>query len=255
MAKSLIYYHRAYRKITGSGRSFLIEMILISVPLFLLILFGYPLITKAMSNIAQGMLSPYYSEVIRVLSKPFLLGETSYIGINGLLPSTPESIVNIIISLFLVILLPRAKRNKNIAIYFVFLAAINLVSSIYFALVPHKFPYTLTDFSELYIKSEIGMWLFIPFILGMAFIPLPAPFFPKVMLIAFTILYSFIFGTFRYIVFLFILSKCSMIYMAVMFFAFGPLIDFVYIVGIYSYYNSKLAHSLKSNESVWKWSY
>jgi hypothetical protein len=256
MAKSLIYYHRAYRKITGSGRLFLLELIGISLPLSLLILFASPFITAWMSNIAQSVLSSYFpSQTIRVIEKAFLLGNVSYVGIDGTYPSTLASFINLLISVGLIIFLPRVKRNKNIAIYFVFLAAINLVSSVYFVLTPHAFPYTVTNFSELYIKAEISMWLFIPLILGMAFLPLPAPILPKLLLIAFTLIYSLIFGTLRYIIFLFIVSKFSVIYMALLFFAFGPLIDFVYIVGIYCFYNSKLAHNLKGSESVWKWSY
>jgi hypothetical protein len=99
------------------------------------------------------------------------------------------------------------------------------------------------------------MWLFIPLILGMAFLPLPASIFPKLLLIAFALIYSVIFGTLRYIIFLFIISKFSVIYMALLFFAFGPLIDFVYIVGIYCFYTSKLAKNLKGSETVWKWLY
>jgi hypothetical protein len=256
MSKTIIYYHRAYRKITGSGRWFMMELMAVSLPLSLLILFAYPLITSQMSHIAQWVLSSYYpSETISVTEKAFLSGDVSFISKQGAYPSTVTAVINMAVSMGLIIFLPHVKRNKNIAIYLVFLAAINLVSATYFTFVPNDFPYTLTDFSELYIKSEIGMWLFIPFILGMAFLPLPAPFFPKLILIGFTLFYSLIFGTLRYIIFIFIISKFSFIYMALLFFAFGPLIDFVYIVGIYSYYNSRLAQTLKGSESVWKWSY
>ena len=136
-----------------------------------------------------------------------------------------------------------------------FLAVINLVSSVFFLLSPQAFPYTSTEFSELYIKAQLSMWLFIPFILSMAFLPLPAPMSHKLLLMIFTIVYSALFGTLRYIIFMYIISRFSVIYMALLFFAFGPLIDFVYIVGIYSFYSSRLAKNLKSSASVWKWSY
>jgi len=99
------------------------------------------------------------------------------------------------------------------------------------------------------------MWLFIPFILGMAVTLLPTPIYLRLVLIFFAVTYSIVFGTLRYIIFLFIISKCSVIYMALLFFAFGPLIDFVYIVGIYSFYTNRLAYNLKSSNSIWKWSY
>lgn len=209
-----------------------------------------------MSVVAQTVLSSYYpSDTIKVIGKTFLLGDVSFIDIDGTYPSALVSLINFIVSLCLVTVLPALKRNKNIAIYLLFLAAINLVSALFFTLSPYEFPYTASEFSEFYIKSEISMWLFIPFILGLAVLLLPAPFFSKLILIFSAIIYSIVFGTSRYIIFLFIVSKFSVIYMALLFFAFGPLIDFIYIVGIYSFYNSRLARTLKNNESVWKWSY
>jgi len=256
MAKTIIYYHRAYRKITRSGWLFIVEMAALCVPLSLIILFGFPLLTEPISILSRAVLAPYYpSGIVQIMEKDFLWEKISVVGLPGTFPSDTVLIINLIASLFLFLFLPKVKIGKNIAIYFFFLAGINLVSVLFFIVQPWPFPYTAVDFSEFYIKSEISMWLFIPFILGMAFLPLPSPLLPKILLIVLTIIYSVIFGTLRYIIFLFVISKFSVLYMALLFFAFGPLIDFVYIVGIYSYYNSRLAMTLKGNESVWKWSY
>jgi hypothetical protein len=256
MAKSLIYYHRAYRKITGSGWLFLIELIAVTLPLSLVIFFVHPFITEMMCLFTKTILSSYYpSSAIKVTTQAFLLGTITIVSIPGKYPSALTSFVNLLISMLLIIFLYHVKRGRNIVIFVLFLAIINLVSALFFILSPSEFPYTATKFSELYIKSEIVMWLFIPFILGMAILFLPAPLLPKLMLIVLTLTYSIVFGTLRYIIFLFIVSKFSVIYMALLFFSFGPLIDFIYIVGIYCFYNSRLARNLKGSETVWKWSY
>jgi hypothetical protein len=256
MSKSIIYYHRAYRKITRSGWLFLIELIVAALPLSLLILFTYPYITDQMSRITQAVLSSYYLPgTVKVVGQSFVLGNVSLVSVPGTLPSSLVSFVNFIISLVTIILLSLVKRGRNIAIYIVFLAVINMVSALFFTFFPSQFPYTATEFSELYVKTEISMWLFIPLILGIAFLPLPSHILPKLLLIVFALIYSIIFGTLRYIIFLFVISKFSAIYMALLFFAFGPLIDFVYIVGIYCFYTSKLAKNLKGSDSVWKWLY
>jgi hypothetical protein len=215
MSKSIIYYHRAYRKITGSGWLFLFELAVVTLPLSLIILFIYPYVTEQMGRITQAVLSPYYLPgTIKVIGQSFLLGNVSIVSIPGTHPSALVSFINFIISLVLIVFLPFAKKGKNIAIFIVFLAVINLVSALFFTLLPFEFPYTATEFSELYVKTEISMWLFIPLILGMAFLPLPASIFPKLLLIVFALIYSVIFGTLRYIIFLFIISKFSVIYMA-----------------------------------------
>jgi hypothetical protein len=256
MEKTLIYYHRAYRKITGAGWIPLLEFIAIAIPFSLAVLFFYPPVTQQMSKIAHSILSAYYlpGSVI-LLEKTFLIGNVLIVDLPDRYPTAMICLINFFVSLILILFLPRLRTAKNIAIYVVFLAIINIVSAIFFTTLPFDFPYSNQDFSELYIKSEVSMWLFIPFALGIAFLPLPASIFPKILLVILTLIYSVIFGTLRYIIFLFIISRFSVIYMALLFFAFGPLIDFIYIVGIYSFYTCRLAKKLKGSESVWKWSY
>ena len=235
---------------------FLMALSTISILFSLLILLYSPLITEKMSQVARTALSQSYSvETITVVEKSFLWGTVSLVSLSGTSPSRFFALINLVVSLALIVFLLRVEKQKNIAIYFLFLAAINLASSVFFLLFPQAFPYTITEFSELYIKAQLSMWLFIPFILSMAFLSLPAPMPHKLLLMIFTFIYSAIFGTLRYIIFLYIISKFSVIYMALLFFAFGPLIDFVYIVGIYSFYSSRLAKNLKSSASVWNWSY
>ncbi len=232
------------------------EFFAVTIPLALIILLIYPLVTQQMSLIAQKILSSYHlSGTPNLIEKTFLLGNVSIVNVLGSYPSPVVTLINFLISLGLILFLTKIKKNKNIVIFTFFLAIINLTSALFFTLSPSEFPYSAADFSELYIKAEVSMWLFIPFVLGMAFLPLPDSLLIKMPLIIFTFLYSVIFGTLRYAMFLFIISEFSVIYMAVLFFAFGPLIDFFYIVGIYCFYTNRLAKKLKGTEEVWKWSY
>jgi hypothetical protein len=43
--------------------------------------------------------------------------------------------------------------------------------------------------------------------------------------------------------------------MALLFFAFGPLLDFFYVVGIYGLFVSRFANSMKGDVSKWRWLY
>ena len=256
MSTSLIYYHRAYRKITGSSWLFFLEFIFTAIPLSLIILLIYPWITAQISLFTYNYLSSYYpADSIFLVEKSFLIGNVSIVAVPGSYPSVLTCLINFIVCLGMIFILPKTKIGRNFAIISVFWALINLTSVLFFSITPFEFPYIVEDYSELYMKSEVSMWLFIPFILGIAFLPLPSSFIPKILIIVFTAVYSIIFGTLRYIVFLFIVSKFSVLYMAILFFAFGPLIDFVYIVGIYCYYTYYLAKKLKDDDSIWKWLY
>lgn len=256
MEKKLIYYHRAYRKISGSRRIFLLQFMTIAFIFSLAVLFLYSPVIEQMCKFTQSILSEYYSPgSVILLGKTFFLDDVLIVDLPGRYPTAMISLVNFFVSLILIILLPRLRAGRNIAIYIFFLAIINIVSALFFTIAPFDFPYSNQDYSELYIKSEVSIWLFIPIALGIAIAPLPASVFPKILLVILTLTYSVIFGTLRYIIFLFIISKFSVIYMALLFFAFGPLIDFIYIVGFYSFYVSRLAQKLKGNEPVWKWLY
>jgi hypothetical protein len=109
-------------------------------------------------------------------------------------------------------------------------------------LLPSAFPYSMLKFSELYITTEVGMWFFVPVIMGVALLPIPAGIGSKWLIMVVTILYSIVFGIVRYVVFLFVIVKFSYIFMPVLYFCFGPLVDFVYIVGIYSESISAFCH-------------
>src|SRR5512139_3049257 len=99
MSKSIIYYHRAYRKITRSGWIFALELIALILPLSSAILLSYPFITRQMSLITQAILSSYYPiGTIRVVEKSFLLGNVSIVNIAGGYPRAFTSLINFIIS-------------------------------------------------------------------------------------------------------------------------------------------------------------
>jgi hypothetical protein len=256
MQKNVIYYHRAYRTITRRPKRFWSQFLLTTILLMIVILLTYPETTKLMSMIARDILAPSFpAEKLEILQRKFLIeNENIFLLIGpGSYPSTLMSFISSLVMLVIILLLQNVKKNKNIAIFVSFLAFIHMVSAVFFTLTPHLFPYTSTDFAELYVKTVIGVWIFIPVILSMALFPLPSSFVPKLFIILLTLIYSFVFATLRYAIFMYILTKYSFIYMALLFFAFGPLIDFVYVVGIYSVYVAYLAKKMKGSEAQWKW--
>jgi hypothetical protein len=101
--------------------------------------------------------------------------------------------------------------------------------------------------------QQISIWFFVPLIMGVGVMPLPGTIMSKIATMIVTYIYSLAFGAFRYVVFLFILSKISLLYMSILFFVLGPLLDFVYVVGIYSVYVTKLAARIQEDYSLWKW--
>ncbi len=188
-----------------------------------------------------------------IFQKSFLQGTICLLDLPGKYPSPLFSFTFFCIALLSIYLVLRIRLYRPVGLWLIFLSGINILSSVLFILLPSEFPYTMVKFSELYITTEVGMWFFVPVIMELAILPIPSSIFSKGIIIFLTVLYSILFGIVRYIVFLFVIAKFSYIFMPVLYFSFGPLVDFVYIVGIYSLYVSKVAERITKDFRIWKW--
>lgn len=256
--KPVILYHRSYRKLPGSVKAFLFQFVLFALPFAALIVFFYPEITKTVCLIAEHVLTPFFnSNTLKIIDKPFFesIGTLSFLSLPGNSPTLLFSLLNAIACLLLLIVLPRIHTAKPVTIFAVIVGFVHLTSSLFFIFYPTYFPYSVADYSQLYMVQQVSIWFFAPLLMGVAVTPLPSPLTAKLITIVSMFLYSLAFGTVRYAVFLFILGKLSLIYMAVLFFALGPLIDFVYIVGLYSVHVTELATKIKGDFSLWRWRY
>ena len=256
--KKLIYYHRAYKKFRGSPTSSRWTFLILWVIFDLLILASHSQILDgfiwASSKLLQWLNCPV--EISLWPARMIVIEYLPYLILPVRFPGPGLALANFVLCMAIVICLPRISQlPRPIMVWTGFVAVINAISSAYFILCPHLFPYGIGQFSVLYLGTELGIWLMIPIVMGAALAPLPAPFLEKAGVVLMTMIYSMVFGIVRYVVFLYLLYQASVLYMAVMFFSFGPLFDFVYIVGFYSYYSKVLSLRLKHDEDAWQWLY
>jgi hypothetical protein len=255
-SKSVIISHRSYRKLFASSLPFVLQFVFIALPLSLVVFFFYPEITKQMCLTTKAIIAPSFQpDTIQIASYPHIFGDAYFISLPGRFPSVLFSLINALVSLVFLALLSNIHRMKPLVIFGVVVSSITLISSLFFIFVSEVFPYQASDYSDLYIIQQISIWFFVPIIMGLSALPLPSSLLSKIVTMLATCVYSLIFGTIRYIVFLFIVGKISMLYMALLFFVFGPLLDFLYIVAIYSVYTTRLAIKIKGDFTLWKWSY
>lgn len=259
--KRIILYHRSYRKLPGSLTLFFLQFLLFVAPFTVATVLYYPEMTSFICNVADVILSPYFiPDTVKIDGVEFIdiignIAVVSFLNLPGQMPSFYYSLVNAIVCAVLILFLPLVNRAKPLMIFLTILAAMHLVSALFFIFVPYLFPYTASDYSKLYMLQQVSIWIFVPIIMGIAIMPLPSSPVAKILTMIITFINMLLFGTVRYIVFLYILSKISLIYMAILFFALGPLIDFSYIVGIYSLHATDLAKKIKGDFKIWKWQF
>lgn len=256
--KLIIHPHRSYRKLIDvSNGVLLFEFLILSVPLTVMVYFLYPFLTHINCVNANYLLAGIIPEdFIRIHEVPYLGQVVHILSIPGSYPTANFSFITAIVSLLILLILPRTKLlPKSISMWITFFLFINLVSAVFFMLVPHLFPYTVDVFSDLYMKTEVSMWLILSPLLAVSVLPLPSRLISKFFLILGILLLDIVLGIVRYAFFLYMLNKYSFLFMAVMFFSFGPLVDFLYAVATYSIYVSYVSKKIKKELKLWKWSY
>jgi len=256
--KIKIHYHRSYRKLEQhSIAHVLFSMFILAGLVDYFILTHYSQITHIISRVARAVLSTCLSpELIQIEAKPYLMYNAYIVNLPGRYPSLLLSIIVALVSIVVIGVLYYSKKAiEPKRVWPVFIFFITLVSSLFFIFFPGFFPYDLEIFSEMYIKTEVGIWVIIPFILTIAFLPFRMKLLSKFLVIMATLFYSIVFACARYIVFLYFLRSATYLFMALMFFMFGPFLDFIYIVGSYSLC---ITHSAKKNQKdveLWNWLY
>jgi len=256
--KDHIYYHRAYKKLARIQRRPAALLFLLVVLLDGCIAYWHEPILARFVGVVAWILD-WCGIPVTVTTWTFLptwVTRMPVLDAAGSFPSHRFALTAFVISVLIVAIMPRIRPlPKAIRVYVVFLALLNSVSAAFFVVAPHLFPYDVLDFSLLYMGTQFGMWLLLPVVMGVALAPLPAPTAEKFLVIVLTVCYAALFGAVRYASFLYLLDATTVLHMAAMFFALGPLIDFVYMVSIYAIYVNIVALRLGDRPEIWRWSF
>ena len=255
-----IYYARTYRRLKLNIKANTIFALLLIVPVLVLLIMTIDDITGALAQITSGVLSNVIPEEhISISSTKYsIINNIYYVSLPTSLPATHVIWINLAVCLLLFIVFKIKKvTGRPMAIFFLFTIFTQVINCIYFLFAAKYFPYTVGEYSSLYLMQQIGVWLTFCILGGLVVAYLGDKGFGyKIWTYLCIMLYSLVFGAIRYIVYLFILYKCSVLYMAMMFFVIGPMFDFSYFVAIYAAFVNKSIKEYESGEmkGEWEWS-
>lgn len=272
--KTAITYARTYRSLSVSPTRFVVCFLLSALPISLCMLFFYPQISNLVCKFVAALISDSFDpEFFFVLKSPIFkfdnfiaedlsimtgrlidpVGMVSFLSVPGKFPSELFNWINLLVTMILLFLLTFFIKVRPITVFSYILLIVHLSACLFFVFIPEEFPYTAAEYSGLYMRQEILMFIFIPLLLGACLCLIPLNAFKIFLTIVGTFIYSFSFGVIRYAVFLYILGKVSMLYMALLFFILGPFVDFLYVVAIYSLAINKASIALDRTKEIWKW--
>lgn len=257
--KKTIYYSRTYRKIHTNFLYASLYLFFLVLPVLIMLVINLERITYLLCEITQKVLSSALPEKgFEIIGSEFVpFGNTFCIAFESRFPSGPELVINLlVVSVVIAILVMTSMRGKPLAVYLLFSFIVHIISCVYFIFERTDFVYTATEFSELFMKQQMSIWILFIVMMGVitAFVG-SSGWINKILAFFAVVIYSLVFGFIRYIVFMFILARFSILYMADMYFVVGPIFDFLYLVGIYSIFTDRMQKRLDSplGEEEWQW--
>ncbi len=257
--KKYIYYVRTYRRIQADYVYGTLYFIFVVLPPLLLLVTHIDSVTKALCNFSlkaiKGALPSLDISIAESYYMPF--GSMSCLSFDSQMPSPHELLINLIIIMAVIsLILISSHAGKPLAVYLLFSFLVHIISCVYFVFETEKFVFTADDFSGIFMKQQIGIWILFIILMGIVtgFLGNKGLGYKISGFIA-VLLYSAVFGVLRYTVFMFVLAKFSLLYMADIMFTFGPLFDFLYLVMIYSIYADRIQRIYDSAEGKgeWRW--
>ena len=258
--KKVIYYARTYRRISASRTKCFLYICVLILPMLLLLWLHLDDLTRWICEAALYVFRQFCPDIpasIRV--KNFaLLGKVSYLSVSTVYPEFQMCLLNGAVSLAVIVFIGNLPwKGRPMAIFLILNAGIQLISSLWFLFAGDSFPLTLTRYSELYMVQEVGIWLVFLVMTGaVTGIIGDRGFLDKFLTVLCVIVYAIVFGTVRYIVFLYLLYRYSVLYMALFYFTLGPMFDFVYLVMIYAFFINRMIRLYESQagKGAWRWS-
>lgn len=256
--KYTIFYTRDFRHFSKAGYSNIILVLVFAVIIFAFYLYNYSHITYLLSKWAGDIIQSVTGAEYQVIAKDYFptFGPVHIIDMAGTTPSLLFSIITAVVAIVLIVIFSVWKSSwRSIAIYLCMGGYILLISAIFFIFVPEYFPYSLTNYSELYMKQQVILWMTVPTLGGVAIFLLGGKWLSGYLTFGVIIAVSFVFGCLRYVVNMYLLYVGSSIFMASLFFTFGVLFDFLQMVSIYTIYVRYISTRMQSlkNRSAWQW--
>lgn len=259
--KPKIYYARTYRHLKVKKAESFLYLLLLMLPSLFLLLLSYGTLTEWMCSLAIRVLQKALPGVtILRQSQDFLpvFGGIQMVSTPTVYPTTGFVLVNLSVTLFLLWLLIGVwRRIAAMSIYLEINLLVFVVNCAYFLFAGSHFPYTAEAYSRLYMAQQVGIWICFLIIAGLLTGFLGTGMLPaRVVTVALVMLYSFVFGAVRYVLFLYILYRFSVLYMALFFFCLGPFFDFLYLVCICGGYLNHITktYEKKGGREMWEWS-
>lgn len=254
--KKRIYYIREYRHFDLKGSGIALFLLLCVLPVTVVMLLSFSAISRWICDWAGPLLSNVLGAEIGTQEHFFIpiLEPVTSLTLNGHDPGRTQTILVLIVSIIIILLCRKADGGlRSVFIYLSMASWILLASCLFFLIWPGKFPYTLSEFSSLYMLQQATMCIIMPAILGVALSLLPTNFVLKYLAVLVCCAVDVLFSAVRYVFYLYVLVRFSHLYMASLYFSLGVLFDFIRMALIFAFAAKRVSKTMQTPEWRGKW--
>lgn len=243
--------HRAYRRPVPVDRTTLVaSLVLIGAVEALIVAFRgdlADLFTRSAAALLPG------GE--RATGRPFMGIRIHPLGIDVQPLDYRALLVWFVAAIAGIVLLARMRRIGAPARYMGVYNLLLIAASAAYILFAGRLGYGGESFSDLYLRTAVVIWIVIPVFVGAVTLTLPFTVAERAAVLAATLAYNVVFSAVRYALFAWLLSWTGAVVMAGLYLFFGPLLDFVYVVGVFSVFLVPLSKRLgrEGPQDVWTW--
>jgi hypothetical protein len=198
----------------------------------------YPQQIKMLFNLSYKVLTQLVEHPIPIViaNKQYLWTTISFIEI---IPNISYAGIPVFALLGTGFLLWRLFFNRTTLVVNVVIGlflSLTLASSLFPFFSGGAYPYTIKDFYDFYFYTESTLTYAIPLVLGTCLLTNPTPFWSKYLYALLMSLFFFTFGMARYLIIMYFMVQGHFYLLPLFVFFFGPLIDFLLLVGSFTNY-------------------
>ncbi len=231
--------HRSYRRVPFSFVRMMLVSSLIAIFFVAATVAFYPYAIAVMKNLSYDVLT-YDAIGLQNLFRPEPLRWELFVGsvvpFNG--PESSFTLYCLLFALFSTVLCYLFIAKGGLYLWYFTASLLLLLSAGLYYFIPGSIPYTFKEFCDLYFESAWLVWIATPFFISFSLIPVPCNALPKFSVVLTAQLYSISIGIVRFGLFSIILVKGSFLFMPVLYFLFGPLLDIYIVVALLGLFTS-----------------
>ncbi len=238
--------HRAYRRLPVLGPAS------VALSLFLVLALEVLLVRYLAPLVRVFGLATF--ELVHFVRTPASLGSDEFLGVPlfpvvfGTIPPLGYGTVLLWLagSVAGIVLLGRLRRVVGAPLrYLVVYNLLLVAASACYLLFAGHLGYDAEEFSRLYLRTVVTIWLVTPAFMGLLSLTLPFSPLERVGLVTLTLVYDIIFSAVRYAVFVWLLQNLGAVVMANLYLFLGPLLDVIYFVGIFGLFVLSAARRIR----------